>query len=96
MLQATDIQLGRCYSNGEFGPDWQVRRVIGDDGAATSSSGVDALVSYRIVAGNNRRREGRATRSAFAQWARYEVYLNENSWQRVSTPCHLAVTGNAA
>ena len=95
-LQATDIQVGHCYSNGEFGPNWQVRRVVGDDGVTSSPSGRDAVVSYRIVAGHSRRREGAAARSAFAQWARYEVYLNENSWQRVSTPCHLAVTGDAA
>ncbi len=37
-----------------------------------------------------------ASHEAFADWARYEVCLNENSWQRIdTTPCLIA-TDNAA
>jgi CBS domain-containing membrane protein len=95
-LRPADIGIGRYYSNGEFGLQWQVRQVIGDSGMDTAESGRDPVVTYRIVAGHKRRQEGSARRQEFAGWARYEVYLNENSWQRVDTAHHHAVADNAA
>ena len=95
-LRPADIRIGRYYSNGDFGPQWQIRQVIGDTGMETAESGTDPVVTYRIVAGHKRRQEGSTSRSEFAAWARYEVCLNENSWQRVDTPQHDTVADNAA
>lgn len=91
-----DIRIGRYYSNGEFGPQWQVRQVIGDSSMERNESSTDPLITYRIVAGHKRRQEGSVSRQEFANWARYEVYRNENSWLRIDTKQHHAVTGNAA
>ena len=95
-MHPADIRIGRCYCNGAFGQDWQVRRVIDSTGPGTTESGADGTVTYRVVAGNKRRQTGTAGREAFAGWARYEVCLNENSWQRVDTTPHPAATGDAA
>lgn len=95
-LHPADIHVGRCYCNGTFGPDWQVRQVTGIAGSGTSETRMNDTVTYRVVAGSERRQTGTAGRETFAGWARYEVYLNENSWQRVdTTPCS-AVTDDAA
>jgi len=95
-LHPADIRIGGYYCNGEFSSDWQVRQVIDSDGSGTTEPGTDDRVAYTVVAGRNRRQTGTARREAFAGWARYEVCLNESSWQRVAaTPCAI-VTGNAA
>jgi CBS-domain-containing membrane protein len=95
-LRPADIRAGCYYSNGEFGSDWQVRRVIGDIDMEAAESSMNATVTYRIVAGHKRRQKGSSSRREFANWARYEVYRNENSWQRIDTRQHHAVTDNAA
>jgi CBS-domain-containing membrane protein len=95
-LHPADIRIGRYYSNGEFGPQWQIRQVIGDAGMETAESGTDPVVAYRVVAGHKRRQEGSTSRQEFAAWALHEVYLNENSWQRVDIPHKDAVADNAA
>ena len=87
-LHPADIRIGRYYSNGEFGTGWQIRQV-------TSAAGTGPGISYRIVAGHKRRQEGSTSRREFAAWARYEVRLNENSWQRVNTSQHDTVTDDA-
>jgi len=95
-LHPADIRVDGYYCNGAFGPDWQVRRVIGDAGPVTAVSGANTMVTYRIVAGNKRRHVGTARLKDFAGWVRYEVSLNENSWQRVDTTPRCAVTGDTA
>lgn len=94
-LYPADIRIGGYYCNGEFGPDWQVRQVIDSDGSGTTEPGTNDRVAYTVVAGRNRRQTGTARREAFAGWARYEVYLNESSWQRVDATACAIVTGNA-
>ena len=73
-----EIRPGRCYSNGRYGVDWSVRRVI-----AIGTGGDDALVSYRSAAGAERRTRGTLSRAAFTDWARHEVERDENTWRRV-------------
>ena len=75
-----EIKLGHYYSNGDYGESWSVRRVIDE-----SQQGNDDKIIFRTVAGKDRRQTGVSSREEFARWARYEVYLNENSWQRVSS-----------
>ena len=79
-LPVSEIQLGHHYSNGAYGDEWSVRRVIDE-----SQQVNDGRLIYRTVAGKHRRQTGVCSREEFARWARYEVYLNENSWQRVDT-----------
>lgn len=79
-IQPAEIQLGHYYSNGEYGPTWQVRRVVDRADPVKSD---DDLVIYKVVAGQDRRKSGTETIGSFAAWAKYEVVLNENSWQRV-------------
>ena len=79
-LQVDQIRLGLYYSNGKYGNDWEVRQVVDESGKSRSDQ--DQVI-YKVVAGKNRRGSGTMTREQFAQWARYEVFLNENSWQRV-------------
>ncbi|MBI5462195.1 MAG: HPP family protein [Gammaproteobacteria bacterium] len=79
-LPVTSIRLGHYYSNGKYGAEWSVRQVV-DQGADHSA---DGLMIFKGVAGAERRSTGTCTRHDFARWAKYEVYLNENSWQRVN------------
>ncbi|MGD8617143.1 MAG: HPP family protein [Gammaproteobacteria bacterium] len=87
-MDPADIRAGSYYCNGSFGPDWQVRRVIECTPSGASEPTGEDTVTYRVVAGNRRRQLGIASLEAFADWSRYEVWLNENSWQRIdSAPC---------
>jgi len=79
-LPADQIKLGAYYSNGEYGNNWSVRQIV--DESRHPEPRRDQLI-YKVVAGQGRRSSGTMTREDFARWARYEVYLNENSWQRV-------------
>jgi len=79
-LTSDQIRLGAYYSNGEYGNNWSVRLVV--DESRHPQPQRDQLI-YKVVAGQGRRSSGILTREEFAHWARYEVYLNENSWQRV-------------
>ncbi|MBV5272402.1 MAG: HPP family protein [Lamprocystis purpurea] len=76
-----EIRPGRCYSNGRYGADWAVRRVI-----TVEPGGAEALVSFRGAAGTERRTRGTLSRAAFADWARHEVERDETTWRRVVHP----------
>jgi hypothetical protein len=76
-LDPAQVKIGHCYTNCEYGRDWAIRRVMD-----MSGDGSDAQVTYKIVAGRGRRRQDACTREAFANWARYEVFQNETSWQK--------------
>lgn len=80
LLTANQIKLGHYYSNGQYGTNWAIRQVVDQADEPRPSSD---LIIFKTVAGNGRRRSGSMSRDDFARWARYEVYLNENSWQRV-------------
>jgi CBS-domain-containing membrane protein len=77
-LQVQQLQPGHYYSNGEYGADWQVRQIIDMSGEPAAP---DSLLIYKVVAGADRRKTGTISFGEFARWARYEVVLNENSWQ---------------
>jgi CBS domain-containing membrane protein len=77
-LSSAQIQLGKSYSNGDYGDDWSVRQVLDE----STQPGRDQVI-YRVLAGKDRRSTGVCAREEFAHWAKYEVFRNENSWQRV-------------
>ncbi len=75
-----DITPGNYYSNGSYGRSWGVRQVL--DFSQDPRSG-EETVSFRGIAGTCRRKRGNCSLAEFRAWARYQVALNENSWQRV-------------
>jgi hypothetical protein len=80
MQKPFEIRLGAYYSNGTYGRAWGVRQIV--------EFGLDAecgeeMVHFIGIAGTCRRKNGSCTLEEFRDWARYEVALNENSWQRV-------------
>ena len=79
-MSPSDIQPGRYYSNGAYGRTWGVRQVL--ELSMDPECGEDTL-SFKGLAGLCRRKAGVCTLDEFARWAKYEVHLNENSWQRV-------------
>lgn len=81
-LATEQITLGHYYSNGEYGSNWSIRQVV--DEAVNPRPNKD-LIIYKVVAGKGRRSSATITREEFARWAKYEVYMNENSWQRVES-----------
>jgi hypothetical protein len=79
-MRPDDIAKQRYFSNGAYGRAWGVRLVAAI--AADPDSGVET-VTFKGVAGQCRRKTGACSLDEFAAWAKYEVALNENSWQRV-------------
>lgn len=75
-----EIKPGKSYSNGAYGRSWGVRQVI--ELSLDAESG-EETVEFKGIAGTCRRKTGLCTLTEFARWARYEVALNENSWQRI-------------
>jgi hypothetical protein len=75
-----DIRVDGYYSNGSYGRAWGVRQVL--DFSLDAESG-EETVSFKGIAGTCRRKTGLCTLDEFRKWARYEVALNENSWQRI-------------
>lgn len=78
-LEPWQVRLHHHYSNGRYGEDWAIREVV--DESPHEDADKD-MVIYKAVAGKGQRRSGVCTRSEFARWARYEVFRDENSWQR--------------
>lgn len=80
-MQRPDIHLHRYYSNGAYGRAWGVRQVTALE--TDPETGIETI-SFKGMAGRCRRQTGACPSQEFAAWAKYEVALNENSWQRVS------------
>lgn len=75
-----DISAGRYYSNGAYGRAWGVRLVLA---LTPIQERGETLVRFKGMAGVCRRKSGECSLEEFRRWAKYEVQLNENSWQRV-------------
>lgn len=73
-MDSTFIKYGACYSNGIYGNRWAVHQVTRLHG--------DGTVTFKVVAGVNRRKTATVTLAEFARWAQYEVALRENEWVR--------------
>jgi len=82
-LEPWQVRLHHCYSNGRYDSEWAIREIV--DEAPHSDPEKDQVI-YKAVAGKGRRKSGVCTRTEFARWARYEVFRNETSWQRQSSP----------
>ena len=76
------LKLGNYYSNGEIGAEWSIRQLIDESDSLPAN---DSLIIYKVVAGQGRPHSGAMRRQDFARWAKYEVKLNEQTWERVNT-----------
>lgn len=74
------IEAGCCYSNGELGHHWCVRRVI--DAADAPEQHKDRVI-YKNVAGANAYETGICQREEFRQWARFEVVESDGRWVKL-------------
>ena len=78
-MKISEIKTGAAYSNGDFGNNWTVWQVVD----IFIDSEKQKIARYRVMAGENRRKTFSCSLDEFAEKVRYEVELNENSWQRV-------------
>lgn len=76
--QPEKIATGNYYSNGEYGAQASVRKVIG-----LSGDDQDALVTYKIVDGNDMGVTATSTLADFTVWRQYEVILKHGTWHRI-------------
>lgn len=79
--QPEQITAGLYYSNGEFGAHESVRKVAGLSGEG--GGGAEAVVTFRIVAGEGPGTIKTAALAEFANWQKYEVILKDGSWHRI-------------
>jgi len=76
-INRNDFQVGRFFSNGEFGSVWEVREIL---------PGADpGQVRYRIVAGPLDGETGTTTADEFMEWVAYPVIKDADSWQRMKS-----------
>ena len=73
-LKPKDIKLGHYYLHGKNDGNGIIRRVIDE-----SLDEKDMLI-YKIITGPERKKTQVATRTDFANWAKYEVIFEDNKW----------------
>lgn len=79
-LSASQIQLGKYYSNGKYGPEWSVRQIV-DISAQDKHD--NQTVIYKTVAGEGRRQSGYMSMQDFMHWAKHELIRDEENWKRL-------------
>lgn len=78
----TQLQVGCFYSNGKWGSEWSIRRII--DAPEKKSEDKDKII-YKIVAGAGAYNNGMTTVAEFRNWASHQVVQLENGhWKKVS------------
>jgi hypothetical protein len=78
-LEPRDVRRHRFYSNGHYGAEWSIRRVLDDSPHDDDSRD---LVTWRAVDGKGRGEVATCPRSEFARWARHEVFRDAAAWRR--------------
>ena len=84
-LPPGELKPGSYYSNGKYGSEWSVRQIVDASGGAGDPEG---MLIYKVTAGDGRRSTGVATRLEFADWAKHEVYRDDENWHRVDPEGH--------
>ncbi len=79
--QHEQIAAGCYYSNGEFGLNATVRKVI--EMSCDDDEGKQVAVTYKVVTGEGQGTTGNATLADFTGWQRYEVILKDGAWHRI-------------
>ncbi len=75
-MDESTIKYGSSYSNGIYGSRWAVRQITREH--------ADGSVTFKNVAGPERRKSATLPRNEFAAWAKYEVVLKENEWVKLT------------
>ncbi|RXR03441.1 HPP family protein [Pseudoxanthomonas composti] len=82
VVHPRQVVVGRCYSNGRLGRAWAVREVV----SVPAQDAAQAMLSYRVLAGEGAGQQGQCTLEAFRQWARFEVVAQRNGrWTKAET-----------
>jgi CBS-domain-containing membrane protein len=84
-LPPGELKPGHYYSNGKYGSQWSVRQIVDASGGAGDP---ESMLIYKVTAGDGRRSTGVATRLEFADWAKHEVYRDDENWRRVDPVGH--------
>lgn len=79
--QPGQITIGHFYSNGEYGVQWSVRQVTELSGDVSNEN---AVVAFRIVAGDGQGTANTSTRADFANWVKHEVKQEDGLWRRIN------------
>lgn len=79
-MSLDELKPGYFYSNGAFGKTWGVRQF---SAITTCPDTGNTFYQFKGVAGVCRRKKGECTPEDFANWAKYEVALQETDWKRV-------------
>lgn len=79
-LQPHQIHALHFYSNGHFGAEWSIRKIVESEPHDDPSRDV---VHWLAVDGNRHPPTGSCSRSEFALWAHAEVFRDLRSWSRV-------------
>jgi len=87
-LSPGELKPGHYYSNGKYGSEWSVRQIVDESGGP---GGPENMLIYKVVAGDGRRSTGVVTRQEFANWAKHEVYRDDENWHRVDPKGHDSV-----
>jgi CBS domain-containing membrane protein len=82
-IPLTQLEVGSFYSNGKWGNEWSVRRVI--DMPAEKLKDKDIII-YKTVAGADSFNNGKSTFAEFRNWASHQVMPLENGhWKKIDS-----------
>jgi CBS domain-containing membrane protein len=81
-IPMTQFEVGAFYSNGKWGSEWSVRRII--DAPSEKPQDKDKII-FKTVAGADAYNNGMSTLAEFRNWANHQVIQLENGhWKKVS------------
>ena len=75
-----EIKPGFFYSNGAYGRTWGVRQLAE---IATDTETGETVFHFKGIAGTCSRKKSHCSPVEFARWAKYQVALHGNDWERV-------------
>jgi CBS-domain-containing membrane protein len=78
--EAGMLVTGNYYSNGEFGDELPVRKLLELE---EGGDGKEDTVTYQIVAGEGEGDSGTMSKAEFMGWRRYEVIPADGGWHRI-------------
>jgi len=78
--QSDSFTVGNYYTNGEYGRAWAVRKIMKVSGNVNAG---DAVVAFKVVAGNEEGEEQTVTQEDFSSWQQYEVIFENGIWHRI-------------
>lgn len=80
-LDPDQLKAGLCYSNGRFGREWEVRRIVEMTENLVPEG---AVIVFKTLVGAGRGITAVCTPEEFLEWARYEVVRDESYWRKAA------------